>query len=141
MSNKHAQYETDLVAWSEEQAERLRQHSTDIDWENIAEEIESLGRSGKRALKNRYIILLAQWLKWEYHRERRSYNWAGSINEQQAQIHDLLEESPSLVTLFTPEMLAKSYERARRKAALKTQIKMPEEYPFAFDVLTVEPCD
>jgi Domain of unknown function DUF29 len=141
MSNRPAQYETDIAAWSEEQAARLRQHSTDIDWDNLAEEIESLGRSDKFALKNRYIVLLTHWLKWAYQPERRSPPWSGAIYEQQAHIDDLLKESPSLRSYFTPEMQAAAYARARKKAWLETRIPMPAEYPFTFDVLTAEPCD
>ena len=43
-------YDTDFLAWTEEQARLLREASrerinTPIDWENVAEEIESMGRS------------------------------------------------------------------------------------------------
>jgi Domain of unknown function DUF29 len=141
MGNQPAQYETDIAAWSEEQAERLRRHSLDIDWDNLAEEIESLGRSDRFALKNRYIELLTHWLKWEYQPPRRSSGLAGAIDELQAQIDDLLKESPSLRKYLTPELQANAYARARKKASLETRIKFPEEYPFTFDVLTVAPCD
>jgi hypothetical protein len=44
-------YETDFHAWSNEQARRLRQLKPEgLDWENVAEEIKSLGRSDKRAI-------------------------------------------------------------------------------------------
>ena len=41
-----AAYEADFHAWTREQAARLRDlRPNSIDWENVAEEIESLGRS------------------------------------------------------------------------------------------------
>lgn len=133
-------YETDLAAWSEEQAERLRQHSTEIDWDNIAEEIDSLGRSDKRALKHRFEVLLAHWLKWEYQPEKRSPGWLGTILEQQSGLRDLLEESPSLKAQFNAEMRRERYRRARAMAIKQTgMVSLPEEYPFTFDVLTTEP--
>jgi len=39
-------YETDYYQWTREQAQALRErHFDNIDWENIIEEIEALGRS------------------------------------------------------------------------------------------------
>ena len=43
-------YEEDFVRWTEEQSRALREAAlsptnTPLDWENLAEEIESLGRS------------------------------------------------------------------------------------------------
>ncbi|WP_428485214.1 DUF29 family protein [Rhodopila sp.] len=50
-------YDTDILRWSENQAELLRQHAaatrpndTAIDWPNIIEEIESVGRSERSAV-------------------------------------------------------------------------------------------
>jgi Domain of unknown function DUF29 len=141
MSNQPAQYETDIAAWSEEQAERLRQHSTDIDWDNLAEEIESLVRSDRRAIKYHLEVLLVHWLKWAYQPEMRSSSWASPILEQQARIDDLLKESPSLRSYFTPELQTAAYARSRKRASIETGIQMPAEYPFTFDVLTAEPVD
>jgi hypothetical protein len=48
-------------------AERLRQRDVaGIDWDNIAEEIESLGRSDKRSLRNRLRVLILHLLKWQF---------------------------------------------------------------------------
>ena len=39
-------YEDDILLWSEHQAEALRRRAAnEIDWENVAEEIEAVGRS------------------------------------------------------------------------------------------------
>jgi len=46
-----------------------------IDVENIAEEIESMGKSEKRELISRLAVLLAHLLKWEFKSERRSNSW------------------------------------------------------------------
>ena len=48
-------YDQDLVLWTEEQARELRVAANagwnaPIDWENVAEEIESLGKSERRTL-------------------------------------------------------------------------------------------
>jgi glycosyltransferase involved in cell wall biosynthesis len=42
-------YEADIAAWAEQQADALRRRAAnEIDWENVAEEIESLARSDRR---------------------------------------------------------------------------------------------
>ena len=52
-------YEQDFFAWANEQAALLRAGKLhDVDIENVAEEIESMGRSQKRELVNRLAVLL-----------------------------------------------------------------------------------
>ncbi len=59
-------YEDDLFAWTQEQAALLRAHAVDgIDWENLAEEIESMGRRDRRELKSRLRVILLHLLKWQ----------------------------------------------------------------------------
>ena len=60
-------YDQDFYAWANEQAALLRAGKLDqTDIENIAEEIESMGRSEKRELVNRPCVLLTHPLKWGY---------------------------------------------------------------------------
>jgi hypothetical protein len=62
-------YDDDLLAWSEQQAEALRalarrpELSNLVDWENVVEEIETLGRSDLRALEGNMIQLLSHLIK------------------------------------------------------------------------------
>ena len=65
-------YETDILAWSEEQARRLlrvaandRRNDESPDWANIVEEIESVGRSQLSAVRSLLIQALAHDLKAE----------------------------------------------------------------------------
>ena len=58
-------YDQDLVLWSEEQARALRAAANEgwnapIDWEHVAEEIESLGKSDRRNLFPRITDVLPQ---------------------------------------------------------------------------------
>lgn len=63
MSNADT-YSRDFCAWATEQAALLRAgRLADADIENIAEEIESMGRSEKRELVNRLTVLLTHLLK------------------------------------------------------------------------------
>jgi hypothetical protein len=44
-------YETDYLAWIEKTAEQLKQCDfSSVDWENLIEEIEAMGRSERRSL-------------------------------------------------------------------------------------------
>lgn len=91
-------YKRDFVAWCEDTAAKLRRRDIDnLDFENLIEEIESLGRSDRRELKNRLTVLLAHILKRIYVNSPENFNgWELTIIEQRRQIRDLLEESPSL---------------------------------------------
>ena len=53
-------YEQDFFAWSEEQGRLLKARSrAGLDWDNLAEEIESLGRSQRSGIRSRLIVLCA----------------------------------------------------------------------------------
>ncbi|MEH3118894.1 MAG: DUF29 domain-containing protein [Methylorubrum populi] len=62
-------YDDDIVTWAEEQAAAIRalaarpELSNVLDWENVAEEIESVGRSHIRAVERLLIQMLAHLLK------------------------------------------------------------------------------
>ena len=63
-------YETDVLEWSEHQAALLRRAAAgervnDLDWDNIIEEIESVGRSELHSVESLLIQALAHMLKAE----------------------------------------------------------------------------
>ena len=90
-------YDKDFYQWTLYNAELLRQGKiTEIDIQNIAEELESMGKSQKRELISRLAVLIMHLLKWQYQPEKRSHSWIETINEQRRQIVLLLEDSPSL---------------------------------------------
>ena len=54
MSRNSAAYDEDFYAWTQAQAQEIRRAGAErlnapIDWENVAEEIESMGRSESRS--------------------------------------------------------------------------------------------
>ena len=121
-------YEQDFYEWSMETASLVRQgRFADIDIDNLAEEIESMGRSVKRALKRRLEILLVHLLKWEYQDAFRSKSWRYTIFEQRRAIHELLDENPSLKALVN-EILEPAYKNAVKEAAEETELK-PSTFP------------
>ena len=94
-------YKTDVVAWANEQAAFIRAGRFDLlDLENIAEEIESVGKSEKRELASRMSLLLAHLLKWQYQPVRRGSSWERTIRIQRKEVIYELADTPSLKPLL-----------------------------------------
>lgn len=129
-------YERDFYEWSQETARALREgRFADLDIENVAEEIGSLGRSDKREIGNRLGVLLVHLLKWRFQPEARSSGWRGTILTQRSGIGSLIEESPSL-RRHPARVLAKEYQAARKVAAIETGLPVetfPELCPFRIE--------
>jgi hypothetical protein len=135
-------YEADFFRWTETMAAALRSGDfSQLDLENLAEEIESLGRSDRRELKSRLVVLLHHLLKWQFQHELRSGSWRGTINEQRRQILDILDDSPSLRP-FLGVSLDSCYLNARREAADETGLAIaifPNDCPYSIEaILNVE---
>jgi hypothetical protein len=71
-------YETDILRWSEQQSDLLRRHAQGervnalIDWDNVAEEIESVGRDQLHAVQSLLRQALIHMLKaqaWPLNRD------------------------------------------------------------------------
>jgi Domain of unknown function DUF29 len=108
MAKLSALYDEDFVRWTEEQAAALRRAKSlaaaktgrsnlPLDWENLAEEIESLGKSDRRELRSQITRVLRHLLKLEVSpaAEPRA-GWRATIDEARTEIEGLLEDSPSL---------------------------------------------
>lgn len=136
MPRNSVDYEEDFYAWTVEQARLLRSSELSaIDTANIAEELESMGRSDRREIRSRLIVLLTHLLKWRFQPEARSAGWSGTIREQRQQIGLILEDSPSLRPVVE-ESLSRAYADARINAAEQTglpEADFPTECPFAAD--------
>jgi Domain of unknown function DUF29 len=113
-------YETDFLKWLETTADNLRTHDySAIDWENLIEEIEAMGRSERRRLKSNLIVLVLHLLKWQHQSDRRSGSWKGSIVEHRRRIRDDLADSPSLKP-YLEQVLDDCYRDAVEQAAAET---------------------
>src|SRR6266851_8036301 len=68
-------YDRDYYTWTQEQARSLREHRIEeVDWSNVADEIEDLGKSERSALRSRLTRLLEHLLKFAHARERMFEN-------------------------------------------------------------------
>lgn len=90
-------YDTDFHAWAFEQAALLRAGKLgEADIAHIAEEIESMGRSEKRELVNRLVVLILHLLKWRHQPALRGNSWRLSVEEQRYRLADHVADNPSL---------------------------------------------
>ncbi len=127
-------YETDFLKWIETTADKLRTHDySTVDWENLIEEIEAMGRSERRRLKSNLIVLVLHLLKWHYQSDRRSGSWKGSIVEHRRRIRDDLADSPSLKP-YLEQVFDDCYRDAVEQAAAETGLPsetFPESCPYS----------
>ncbi len=126
-------YEIDYANWVHDQVERLRKKSPDgLDWTNVAEELESLGRSEKRALASHLRVLLTHLLKWGHQPDRRSASWRMSIRNARRGASESLAEMHSQRSVVS-EIIGKEYAHARADAADETglpQDRFPQTCPY-----------
>lgn len=123
-------YDTDFFAWTQEQAALLREGAVqELDCINLAEEIESLGKSDRWTLGIYLLALMMHLLKWQYQPGGRltGQSWAWSILNARADIEAILEDSPSLVATI-PALIAHRYPLARQGAADETRLSL-ETFP------------
>jgi hypothetical protein len=136
MIQARIRYEDDLLAWTQEQAALLRAHAVDdIDWENLAEEIESMGRRDRRELKSRLTVILLHLLKWQAQPDQRGTNWRKTLRTQRREIRDLLQQSPSL-RREVPGLLRDAYPDAVKDAVDETGLRadaFPAACPYTPD--------
>ena len=129
-------YEQDFYQWTQEQAELLKAGAlSQLDVENLIEEIESMGKSQKRALISRMTVLLMHLLKWDYQPDRRSGSWKSNIITQRKEIKRLLKDNPGLKSIIT-EMLTETYLDAAEIASAETELPestFPETCPYTIE--------
>jgi hypothetical protein len=138
-------YDEDFVLWTEHQATLLRRRAAgelindaELDWLNLAEEIEAVGGNTRRELRNRLARLLQHLLKWHYQPELRSRSWRATIRTQRQEIEDLLAENPSLRPRLS-ELAAAAYRRARTDALDETGLlSLPDESPFSIEQTLID---
>jgi len=139
-------YDTDFVAWTQRNAELLRaKRFEEVDFENVAEEIESLGKNHQRELKSRIAEILEHLIKLSFapmfEKERNEGGWTNSVRKQQAGVAEVLEISPSLRRCLSDEMLRRCYRTASRQvktADFAMLTHPPEECPFTWEEILGE---
>ncbi|ELS45511.1 hypothetical protein C789_4688 [Microcystis aeruginosa FACHB-905 = DIANCHI905] len=127
-------YKKDYYPWIDKTIFLLENHQfSELDLENLIEEIKSISISQQKALKSNLSVILWHLLKYLQEPEKQTRSWALNLFEHRERIEEDLENSPSLKSFLTEENFKKCYNKARKKAAIETGInldKFPNDCPF-----------
>jgi hypothetical protein len=124
MNSDRSLHDTDFFEWTKVQADRLRSAmrsgvNLPLDWENIAEEIEALGRSERGELSSRIQTIIEHLLKLECSPALLPRNgWKATVQRNRLAIAEILENSPSLRRKIE-EIVRKRMAGARKVVALE----------------------
>jgi hypothetical protein len=124
-------YEEDFALWIETTVQSLKAGDlSQVDLENLIEEVESLGRKERSELKSRLITLFEHALKRVYVDLPDCYRgWAVTLVRTQEELADILQDSPSLNPYFV-EVIDGCYQSALRIVRAEYQTDFPQDYPF-----------
>jgi hypothetical protein len=130
-------YETEYDRWLSEMVRLLKNRQLDkLDYENLIEELEALGRSEKSAVKSlllQIIIHLMLYQFWQSERERNANHWAGEIIIFRVQLEDRLTTN---LRNYLENELPKIYQNAVLIVQKKTQLNsLPEQCPYSLQQL------
>jgi hypothetical protein len=126
-------YDTDFYAWAQQQAEALRAKDwAALDVEHLAEEVDDLRKTERRAVRSQLRLILSHLLKWRYQPDKRTDSWRSTIANGRVLVQEDLEDLPSLAPELE-SLAAWAYPRARRDAAQETGLPLatfPEACPW-----------
>lgn len=104
------------VALSDSRVNDIRASLTEMDWENIAEEIESLGKRDRRELQNRIATVIEHLIKLQLSpADEPREGWRDTVRRSRDEIEMLLDDSPSLRPMV-PGLANKATRNALRYA-------------------------
>ena len=131
-----AHYDSDFYGWTQEPADLLRSgRLTELDTQNLLEEIEAMGRSAENELESRLQVLFMHLLKWDYQPSRRGKSWQLTIEEQRRKIDRRLSKSPSLKHKL-PDIIDDAYGdaviAAERETGLERSV-FPSACPWSLE--------
>ncbi|WP_107667313.1 DUF29 domain-containing protein [Cyanothece sp. BG0011] len=135
-------YETDYYQWTIEQADALRKlintnqglkHLDKLDWDNIIEEIEALGRSEYNAVVSLLIRQIEHRLKIDYVPLKDCYRkWQGEV--MVFKVNMSRKYSPSMKLKLT-ENFEGIYQDAVKIVKAEYDVDLPEECPYPLEEL------
>ena len=127
-------YEEDYYLWTQTMAEKLKiKDYSNVDWENIIEEIEDMGRSQKRAVESLLLRLTEHLLKlkyWYSEIDRNQKHWQSEVVNFRVLLQKRLKESPSLKAKLPEiydEILADSQRAMSKLFDLPGQVELTLE--------------
>lgn len=141
-------YDTDFYEWTQRQAATLRRMAaeranSELDLENLAEEIESVGGSDRKEVERRLTTILEHMLKIAYSPAYEPMNgWRGTVRKSRRDLLRTLEQSPSLRNVVRErfdECYANAAEDARESHIDLALSPIPTESPFELDAQVLNP--
>jgi len=155
-------YEGDFYLWLQENLKLLKNREFHlVDWENLLEEIEDIGRSLFIAVLRQVEIIMEGLYKWENFKEHpEAYDWVEEIGRARRELEDIFEDNPSLkaiaqdkATLHRAWKLSayalvdwlrhpknKALVQGYFKGKLSTEEDFPKECPYTFQqIMEYEP--
>jgi hypothetical protein len=135
-------YDDDFFAWTQHQAMVLRTMAVAdnrFDRENVAEEIEALGRSDRDAVRSQIRRIIEHLLKLAYSpAQQPRFDWMASIAEARAALGDKISAT---LRQDAETMLPKLYEDGRDRAELRLRghgemqraDNLPAECPYTIE--------
>lgn len=132
-------YERDYYSWAEAQARALRGHrANELDWENLAEEVDDLACWNADALEGQCETLVEHLLKVSIApapiRKNNLRLWRASIRNARHKIRTLLRRNPSL-RARSYELFESAWPVGRTNALAKLDLDddaVPEAPFFSF---------
>lgn len=127
-------YRRDFVAWADEQASALKARQfTKLDYDNLIEEIEDMGKSEKRSLESYLERLIEHILKlkyWDAEYEYNSKHWQAEATNFRNRINRLIKRSPSLKN-YLAEIYLDIYKEAIE--AKSKEFEIPNHEPISIE--------
>jgi uncharacterized protein DUF29 len=116
-------YENDFAEWASTTAELIRAgRFSEIEAENVAEEIESLGRAEHSIVHSQLRRLLLRQIKRRVQPQKETVSWRRSLLDSQDELKEALDDSPSLPR-YALQFLDRTYVKAIHAAQLETKVK------------------
>jgi hypothetical protein len=139
-------YDTDIATWAKGQAELLRLRAAghlvneaDIDWQHVAEEIESVGNEQRFAIESlltnmlRHLLQIAAWPE-----AKAAPHWEHEIAGWRVQVRRRLQRNPGLrpvIVAEMPELYRDARETMYREVDGVPRPPIPEQCPVTLEEL------
>ena len=137
-------YAADEVAWYDRMAALARAGRADaLDLPHLAEELELMGKSERRAVRSRLETLICHRLKWDHQPAKRGRSWLVTINRDARYLAETFTDSRTLLNYAT-DVLAVVYLRAAGYAVTETGLPrtiFPADCPYTLTDLTADFAD
>ena len=130
-------YESDYLQWLEETVNLLKSRQLDnLDYDNLIEELEALGRSEKRAvtsLLEQIIRHLLLYQYWKAEHEDNANHWEAEIISFRNQINKYLTTN---LYKYLQDNLDSIYNDAKDYVKAKTKLNnLPDRCPYTLEQL------